>query len=200
MRKIVCLCEHKFEMDFPEEITLEDEIRDAILDGSFMNVTCPQCKTVLKPELPFCLKDTSHDLDIFFIPECDRTAFLMQKLSYDIGEPGRVVIGYKELVEKLKLQSAGLDDRAVEILKYYILSKAKSTSASEDIFIYFHALQETGLVFYIEGLKDGEIGQYEVSRDLYAKAVKDLEKKEKDPAFATFLTPPYVSLNKVSVE
>lgn len=202
MRKITCLCEYSFEINFPEHVDLEKEkdVMDKILDGNFMTVNCPQCQTLLKPELPFRLIDNSRSLDIFFIPEMDRSAFLMDNLEYQLENPARVVIGYKELVEKLIIFKSGLDDKVIETIKYYILSKAQSTEHTGEIFIYFHGKQDDKLVFYIEGLKEDEIAQYDVSNSVYDKAALDLDKKESDTNFASFLNPPYVSLNKVYME
>jgi len=202
MQKIVCFCEHSFEIDIPEEYNLETDknVYLSILNGDFMNIKCPMCKTILKPEFPFKIIDKTKNIDFFFIPENDRTSFLINKLPYEINKPSRIVIGYKELVEKLLLFQNDLNDQAIEIIKYYLLIKLNETFKSEDIKIYFQKIENDSLFFYIEGLKKDELGQYEIKMDLYNKILKDIDAKIENPTFATFLEPPYISLNKVYVE
>lgn len=202
MRNIVCFCEHNFEIDIPDIIDMEkdENIINSILAGEFMNIKCPNCKTLLKPELPLRLIDNSKKIDIYFIPEIDRTSFLMNKLPYDINTPERIVIGYKELVEKITILQNGLNDQAIEIIKYYILSKAREKAMGDDIRIFFHKQENDTFFFYIEGLKKDEIGQYEIKNDLYQKVQQDVVNKLSDPSFSVFLQPPYVSLNKVYME
>jgi hypothetical protein len=54
----------------------------------------------------------------------------------------RVAIGYDELVEKFLIKRAGLDDRVVEVLRYYLLQKALDSAAEErEVRILFSALE-----------------------------------------------------------
>ena len=76
------------------------EVMTAIISGDFMSATCPRCGKILKPEYPFKLFSNTQKINLYFIPELDRSPYLLGKLEYDIGTPGRVVIGYRELAEK----------------------------------------------------------------------------------------------------
>ena len=53
-QRIVCFCEHSFETDIPAMVDLgrEPEVEEQIVRGEFLNVRCPACGKVLKPEFP----------------------------------------------------------------------------------------------------------------------------------------------------
>ena len=126
-REIVCFCEHRFDADPPEEVDLarSPELEEAILAGSFMTAKCPRCGRLLKPEHPVRVRDAGRGIDLFMIPEEDRREYL-----HGASPPGsgggaaRVVIGYAELLEALQAVRCGLDARALEVVKYYLLNRA----------------------------------------------------------------------------
>lgn len=89
-----------------------------------MAVTCPRCGKRLTPEFPFRLSLAGGRGEIMLVPEKDRIGLARGKLDYELGSPYRVVVGFPELAEKLHILAAGLDDRVIEIMKYYLLTGA----------------------------------------------------------------------------
>ena len=203
-RTLVCFCEEEFEQDIPEVFDAGEKpsLYQDVLNGSLMAVPCPTCGKVLKPEFPFQLKDDGKGVDIFFIPELDRGAYLLSRLDYKPGKHKRIVIGYRELVEKVKILQAGLDDRVVEMLKYYLLQKAVQSVESDEVSleIFFHEKKPGGLTFHIEGLKADEVAVFDIKQDMYDKVAQSIDSESGKEPFDTFLTPPYVSVNKVYFE
>ncbi|MBN1696273.1 MAG: CpXC domain-containing protein [Spirochaetales bacterium] len=203
-KTITCFCESEFEAELPDRVDCKKhpETVDSIIDGSFLNIRCPECGKVLKPEVPFLLEHVGGDFSVYFIPELDRVAYFLGNLEYTIGAPARVVIGYPELVEKLLIMKAGLDDRVIEAIKFYLLQKATDTSKDEDrdIAISFREQKPGALVFHIEGMKEDTIGVSEIKQEMYDKIKTDIDGKVKEEPFNTFLVPPYVSLNRVYME
>ena len=197
MGEITCVCEKTFEAVLPESIELSDspDTVGKILDGSFLTFTCPHCGFAVKPEIPLRITDSSRDMEIFLVPERDRNRYLLGLAEYQTG--GHIVIGYGELVEKLKVYAASLDDGAVELIKYYMLAKAGAGVTPR---ILFRGYEDGELVFDIFGLRDGEVGRARVSRQLYEKAVDELPEKLRHEPFSSFLAPPYVSINKIEIE
>ncbi len=203
MREITCMCEKTFEADLPDRIDLSanPEYVSSILDGSFMSVKCPQCGKLLKPDFPLAIADEKKAVNLSYIPELDRDSYLLGKLSYEIGKPDRVVIGYNELVEKIKEYESKLDDRVVELIKYFLLTKAvESGSKGENVRITFHETQGSSLVFHMEGIRPDEIAITKIDKAMYDKTAKDIEKKAKEEPYVAFLAPPYVSINKIDLE
>ncbi len=206
-KRLVCMCENEFEIELKDTVDLEKEpeVEEQIIQGSYMTYRCPKCGKLLKPEFPFRIVDRRKGIDIFFIPELDRGAFSRKKLSYDIGSPVRVVIGFPELIEKLTVLREKLDDRAVEAIKMYLLERAVSENMEEEAErelipkIWFDRREDQQLIFKIEGLKKDSVGITRISMGTYDKILKGLA-KSKDRAINLIISPPYVSVNKLNWE
>lgn len=200
-KAIPCYCENIVEIEVPTEVDLaaDPDGFAAIREGRFLTATCPRCGKLLKPEFPVRILDSSKGLEIFFVPELERGAYLMGRSPYAVadGTHGRIVIGYPELVEKLAICEAGLDDRAVELIKYYLAQKASDSSALE---IYFKRREGDKLTFHLHGLREGEVGVSTVPDSLYQKVLSELPEKEREEPFDYLMSPPYVSYKKVAGE
>lgn len=202
-RKLVCFCEAEFRADIPDTVDLakNKKAEEEILQGNFMTARCPACGKTIKPEFPVHLFDSGRKIDIFFIPELDRFPYYRHSLSYQIKDTKRVVIGYEELVEKLLVFKNKLDDRVIEMIKYYLLNKALRDSDSElELRIYFQAREGSSLVFHAAGVKEGRIGVLRVDAGMVEKVGSRLKEKEKQKPFSTILAGPYVSINKLFSE
>jgi hypothetical protein len=203
MREITCMCENTFEAELPDSIDLgkNPEYITNILDGTFMSVTCPQCGKLLKPDFPMNIADKKRGINIAYIPELDRDTYHLGKLQYKLDSPTRVVIGFRELFEKIKAIEDKLDDRVIELIKYYLLTKAvESGTPGDSISIYFEGKTGESLQFNIEGLRKDEIAVSKIDKAMYDKTAKEIDKKSKEEPFRQFLTPPYVSITKIDIE
>jgi hypothetical protein len=200
VREIECYCGERIETSFAETVDLDADpgAAEAILDGMFMSLECPHCGTLLKPELPVRIHSASTGFEVTLVPELDRNAFTRGKLDYDIGAPARVAIGYPELVEKVRIWRAGLDDRAVEVVKYYLLSRALEGEEQRDVRVLFVGLEGDGrLRFQIEGLRDREVAVSRVAEATYSRAKERLNEIPGDDPLREMLEPPYVSINRI---
>ncbi len=203
MRKVSCNCGHSFEADLPERVDCEKEPErwQEILSGEFLTVECPNCGHTLKPDLPFHLAHLSLGIDLYYIPEHDRSKAMSGELPYPVAEVKELVIGYPELVEKLTIADTGFDSRAIEVLKYYLLTPALDAAEGEgEIRIRFHKQEQDKLVFYIEGLREEEIGVSRIPMETYKKVKENLKATLEQEPFMSLLSPPYVSVNKIYTE
>ncbi len=211
-RKLVCMCENEFEVDVPDVVDLSEnpEVRDDILKGNFMSYTCPKCGKLLKPEFPFLLLNSGDNVNIFFIPELDRGSYFRGRLEYTVSEEAnRIVIGFAELIEKLSILDFGLDDRVIESVKMYLLEKAVNGNQDTNMDdrgykeliprVWFDKKTERELIFKIEGLKNDSIALAKIPIETYERFVGELDNK-KNKLLQTILSPPYVSVNKLSWE
>lgn len=200
-RRVVCMCDKEFEVDVPECVDLDEntEVLESIKNGDFMAHTCPACAKLLKPEFPLRLLGRSLGLDVFFIPELHRYAYLNDKLDYAVQKTKRVVIGYHELVEKISIFEAGLDDRIIEIMKFYLLTKAYEDEACEEqkIMCFFKECGNENLQFHVYGMRLDEVGVWRVPLEIYEDTAQSISEKAKERSFAEILQTPYVSVNKV---
>ena len=143
----------------------------------------------------------SRGMDLFLIPESNRVEFYRKDLTYEIPANCRVVVGYPELVEKVTIFRSGLDDRAIEILKYTLYSKIiDQVESRADIRILFSEKKQDHLEFYIDGLKDNEIGFSKVPVSAYTRTTEHLEISLKKEPFSRILELPYISMNRIYYE
>lgn len=195
-RKLTCHCGAEIESDFPEEIDLSQEPRtiDEILDGTFMSVRCTSCGALLKPEFATVLHGSDRGWNITFIPELERTGYLTGKREV---KTNRLVIGFRELREKAVMLREGLDDRPIEILKFYLLEKLEEPD--EMSISLFEVSEDENLVFHIEG-KGEELGLTKMPMRMYEKVFDELEERIKEEPFFSIVAEPYVSINKICLE
>lgn len=210
-RRIACFCEKVFEADLPSAVDLavSPGVADDVLRGEFMAVTCPACGKRLTPEFPCRFTAVSAGtlgaLAIELVPEAERVAFLGGRLGRDLGHPDRVAIGIPELAEKLRIFRAGLDDRAVEILKYlFVMRRGRGVdlppAGGRELMVMFNGVEEGRLVFHVAGLREGEVAIARLERTMYDRLVADLPGRLADETFRAFCEPPYVSLRRIEQE
>jgi hypothetical protein len=202
-RHIACFCETTFDADLPTSADMgaDPEIEQLILDGSFMSLTCPGCGKRLTPEYPSRLTGVSGFGDLFLVPETDRGAYERNTLGYETGSPGRIAIGFPELQEKVLIAGLGLDDRVIEIMKYYLLTGSTSAADGEqekEVGIVYRGKESTRHVFNIIGMKEGEIGVARLAEELYGRIASDVETRVKEDPFQDFCAPPWVSLRRIT--
>ena len=200
MKKVMipCLCGKPSEFQYEDISRLDRETEDMILSGNFMTAECSHCGKTLKPDFSVRFKDEDRNIDMLYIPEKDRDSYLRGKSDYIYKKPDRIVIGYQELAEKIRIMREGFDDRVIESVKYYILSKIENDEKPEnEVFIYFNSFRDEKLVFEIHGLHRDEIGLLPIEISFYNLNSEKLEEKINTEPFSSFMTPPYVSLMKV---
>lgn len=202
-RRLTCFCEAKFDADVPEVVDLakKPETEDQILSGEFLAFRCPACGKVVRPEFPVHIVDRSRNINIFLIPELDRVSFYRNSLLYGLKDASRVVIGFAELVEKIRLYRSNLNDEAIEVIKYYLLKKGlEDSETEEEVQITFHSKEKNSLIFHARGFKQDEIGVLRVDEAMAARVADQLVKKRKEQPFDLILKGPYISINKILSE
>jgi hypothetical protein len=202
-RHIACFCENTFDAQVPESADLAEdpEVEALILKGDFGAVSCPVCGKRLTPEYPFRLTGVRGVGELFLVPEAHRTAFLRDKLEYPVGKPARVVVGFAELAEKVLIFGRGLDDRVIEIMKYYLLTGAAGgpvQDAERDVTLLYRGEENDKHLFHILGMKEGEVGVARLARTVYDKIAADVETRVTEEPFRDFCDPPWVSLRRAA--
>ncbi|MGD0725602.1 MAG: CpXC domain-containing protein [Spirochaetia bacterium] len=202
-RHIACFCENSFDAQIPEsaDLAADPGVQELIQSGDFMAVSCPSCGKRLTPEFPFRLTGVMKVGEIFLIPEADRAAFVRGRLEYDVGKPGRIVVGFPELAEKVLICTRGLDDRVIEIMKYYLLTGAAAGGDQEhdkDVTLAYRGVEGDKHLFHILGIKAGEVGVARLAEQFYQKIASDVESRVREEPFRDFCEPPWVSLRKAA--
>lgn len=194
MSQYNCSCGKELTFTIASPVTLDEAKIQEIDRGDGFNLECPDCGRVLKVEEQVLFQSPVKGYSLFFIPENDRTAFQLGKIPVS-PETTRVVIGYKELVEKIRIFESRKDDRTLEILKSIFLLRQK-----KNLSLYFKGQKEERLEFFIEGLKPGEIGFTSVPLSAYEDMGKKLNTLLEEDATREFTTPPYVNANQIDYE
>ncbi len=199
-RRIACFCENTFEAELPRsaDLTVEPQVAELILKGDFMAVQCPACGKRLTPEFPFRLH--GNGWEVLMIPEEDRGTFERGKLEHPLGDATRVAVGFPELAEKVLIFGLGLDDRVIEIMKYYLLTGAAERAGDEDAepALSYHGREAGRHVFHVSGLRKGEVAVARMGPEVYDRIARDIEQRVRQEPFNEFCAPPWVSLRKVS--
>lgn len=207
-RRIACFCERVFDADLPSAVDLgaQPEAADEVLRGDFMAVACPACGKRLTPEFPCRFTGVAAGplgvLAIELVPEAERVAYLAGRRGRSLAKADRVVIGVPELAEKLSIFRAGLDDRAVEMLKFLLITRpgphgAPSPAAGREVVATFRGVEGGKLLFHLAGVREGEVAVARLERSLYDRIAADLPDRLAAEPYRDFCTPPYVSLRRV---
>lgn len=191
--KIPCLCDNTFSVEAPEEINLDEQSGyiDEIMDGTFMNFTCPNCGKKHKPEFPLTVLWPGRKVRIEVVPEQERGEFYRRKKD---PEKTETVIGYPELAERLALIRDGLEPVVIETLKYYLLLKAQETYPEEEISVWYQNRGPEGMEFHLHGIKPGEIAVTQIPRSLYEKTLADYTKHPRSEIFTSLRFRSYLSI------
>lgn len=201
MRNVTCMCETSFEADLADEVDLDGGagVFQDLLSGDFFSVACPNCGTVLKPELRVKVVSASRSLKADVLPEADRLAFYLGSLDIRTGD--EVLIGFAELFERARILEDTLDPEAVEIVKYYLRLKAEDSAPDNaEIQVRYHDRGKGRLNFHIFGLKQDEVAILPVEESRYARILADKSMTLKTEPFARMFKGPYKSLRALDME
>jgi len=189
--EIHCHCGTAINPPWKEEMELNEEVMKDILEGSFLEISCPDCHTVLKPEVKILLKD--KDSRIQWIPEVSRLSYLTGSEGID-PQATDVAIGYRELQELIRLRQSQLDRALIEGIKYQILKKVEE---DQEVNVFFEKQKEHELVFHLEGLKEGEVGILRIPLQVYTKMAADRPSLEKEYPYTLIFQGPYPSVHNL---
>ncbi|MDR1419199.1 MAG: CpXC domain-containing protein [Treponema sp.] len=212
-RKIPCFCDNAFSVDVPDEIDLDrrPEYIAEIMDGTFMNFTCPSCGKKHKPEFPVTVNWPGRTLRMEALPELERGEFYRRKKKAKKSEPKNgetppleTVIGYPELADRIAVVRDGLEPAAVEALKYYLLLKAEENLDDDEKEPGVWYQGKTGgsgnspdagfLEFHIHGLREEEVAVTRIPMAIYEKTLDDYRKHPKSEMFAILRSGTYLSV------
>ena len=206
-RRMACFCEKTFEAELPDSVdfAVDEGVEQLIVQGGFMAVDCPACGKRLTPEFP-CLVSVARGIPgadggrgIFLVPEAERVACMRGKRPGVEGH-ARIAIGMPELVEKVLVFGKGLDDRIIEIMKYYLLTGSAGSAAEDrEVTLRYSGDEGERMVFHIAGLSEGQIGVARLGRDIYDRIQSDLATRLAEEPFSIFCDAPYVSIRKAEL-
>ena len=180
-----CGAKHPFTAHGNINTAIDPQLREAVRDGSVFRFTCPDCgySGLISHDLIY---HQSEDQIMIHLVHSDEVAFECYKTLTDpnvsddfkelqnSGIMHRLVRSVNELLEKLAIFDAGMDDRLVEICKLFIYSEL-APSLDKDY-------QELEMLFFtapdgshtLQVIGDGEtLGSVDFDATLYEAVTTD---------------------------
>ena len=126
---------HKVDTKETINITLAPQLKEQIMSGTFFRYLCTDCGEAIYTLYPCMYHDMDRKLLIYVLPGCSSNApeqmepanEAARKIGIDPMDPGSVLLGNRYvkrvvgdingLIEKIKIDDSGLDDRIIEICK-----------------------------------------------------------------------------------
>ena len=175
-------------------VGLDPGMKEKVLSEEIFNWTCPHCGQKVYNPYGFCYHDMEHKFMLFFEPEApkdgDKYAPMEIDSPFHIMDEYtfRPVYGMFRLIEKVAILEAGLNDIAVEHLKYFLRNHNDPEGLAEARAFTFlrriapceanNMTDELAFWFYSSRTKDGVA--FSVARTFYDQF---LEVVETDPRF-----------------
>ena len=160
-----CSCPVEFEAVYSVNADSRPDLREAILDGTFQNETCPQCGESfrLDPELTYLDEERCQWIAVFpanrmsdweAVEEEATTIFeesfgsKSTPMAKSIGDTltTRVTFGWSGLREKLLARQEDLDDTALELTKMAILGGLPDNKLKNDTELRLGGVENGDLV------------------------------------------------------
>ena len=131
-------CRHSWGVELHESVNVKSDppLRDELFGNRINAVTCPACEFAFRVDKPLLYSDPDRRLLIYWIPlPPDRRAEGEERFAEWLREAGMVmpdgvqapevhlVFSRIELIERIFLREAGLDERVVEYVKYLMYTR-----------------------------------------------------------------------------
>jgi len=182
MTTIKCRCEHEFEIDFPTSLEMDSkEVLDGVKNKDLFYFTCPECKSLLTPEIEFRLTLKDFNRQFYFCASSDRHFDFLQSFQVPKGVD-RIVFGYQELIEKIDLLQAQLDDEIIEYLKIPFYEK----NTSDELQLFFLKKENDFLIFNVFNPMNEKIGVTKFPETAYTDYKNSLDKQKIIKLFKPF--------------
>lgn len=129
-------CSNQFEVELWDAISVSDHsnAREDVMQNRLNRVVCPTCELSFRIDKPLLYIDPGRGFAVWWVPdgtrEPERIYAEFRLLEAQIeqhtgGVPLRLLLAFdrRELVERIFIAEAGLDERLVEYVKYLVLSR-----------------------------------------------------------------------------
>ncbi len=187
-----CGKEHPFKAWRSINVSLNPEMKAAVMDRSLFTFTCPDCGSQANVNYEVLYHDMENRILIYFAKSDEEAEKMYAVLTgkaipeYGIGFPEydyliRIVMSQNRLREKIAIFDAGLDDRIVEICKLICREMFREEHGDnyDDLEVYFCMDPKSGPILEIIG--DNEMQGYaELTDVFYGEVAGDYLSQLKD--------------------
>lgn len=178
-------CAHQDEIELFDSLNVSEDptLRDQLMGNRINAVTCQSCGFEFRVDKPLLYNDPGHNIMIYWIPTsldqhdkgvADFRRTMTQMTSampqgVDLPEI-HLVFTRTELVERVFLREAGLNERIIEYIKYLIYVKNIDKVSPEDKALLFNAedSNDDSLCFVVQDSDSNQLESvFEYSRKAY---------------------------------
>ncbi|MBP5431234.1 CpXC domain-containing protein [Ruminococcus sp.] len=180
IEKVKCQkCGHEYDYKVWESINSKDspELKDPVRNQEAFIFHCPKCSNGTVVLYPFFYHEPEKSFLIHFVPEFSQAAInFMQDLDHDPYDESipleancqkRVVFNINQFHEKLLILDEGLDDRAVELLKLFIIAEIMNKDTEHKIEEIYLNKEKDGSLKFAVLFNNSEWGRTEFIRSNY---------------------------------
>jgi Zn ribbon nucleic-acid-binding protein len=209
---IVCpKCGNQEKVDLYDAINLADDpkLKKALLANKINAVECGKCGFSYRIDKNLLYHDPEKMLMIYLLDcpwdeyEAAQTEFLetvktlSQALPDDVTPPQvHLVINRSELIERIFLHEAGLNERIIEYIKFQIYTRNSETADPEQKILLFNAQDSTAddLCFILKDAESGKLeGMLNYKREAYDAYTEMFEKDDEVGNIFELFPGPYIS-------
>ena len=129
-------------------VTLNPNEKQSLITGELFRFTCPECKAVTQVVYPMLYHDMQRKLMVWMIPDDDsgrpgepEGPGLNVQSGATAGYTARLVSTVNELLEKIMIFDAQLDDLTLEMVKIVIATQLEAAGEPKDAKIHFAHVQ-----------------------------------------------------------
>jgi hypothetical protein len=204
-----CGCAQDVLLHDSVNVQTHPEMRDRIMSNQLNAVTCEQCSFGFRVDKPLLYHDPNRNFMIHLIPgQADliegtqnRFSEWMRELSSLLPSGVRapdlhLVVTRPELVERIFLLEAGLNERVIEYIKYIIYSRNLERLPPETKVLLFDAQDSSDdkLCFVVQDIESKNLeGVLHYSREAYTGLCEMFDRDEQTPSLMELYPGPYVS-------
>lgn len=169
-----CGKSQKFEMWRVINVADNPEMKEKVKTKEVFKLECKKCGRLVNADHQFLYEDPESKIAIHYAREKDVPAVKEDLKKYE-GYTTRVVSYQNDLIEKLMIFDAGLDDRIIEIVKAIYVNQLYTINPSYKIDeILFDNTKEEAKIIFISG--GGLLTESAMSNEVY----KSIESQFKD--------------------
>lgn len=194
----------------PQDVALYDsmnveespELKDALMSNQLNAITCAHCAFSFRVDKALLYNDPRKNVMVYWIPYQRKTfQYTMQELT-ELFPPGlgipdiHWVNKRTELIERIFLLEAGLNERIIEYIKYIIYTKNLDQLNPAAKALLFNTQDSTDRILYfvVQDLASQKLeSMLEYSRDAYNALYEMFDRDEKTPTLLELFPGPYIS-------
>ena len=201
-------------MELYESINVQTspDLKKLLMANQMNTVRCEQCALTFRVDKPLLYHDPAHRFMIYQIPLGENAAEAGERefteslgrlsglMPKDIPAPDvSLVFSRTELVERIFLRDAGLNERIIEYMKYMIYSRNEGKINPARKLLLFDAEDSTpeSLCFVVQDVETKKLESVlQYDRKTYTALCETFDKDDQTPTLLELFPGPYISARR----